>query len=448
MDKPKKRKNYSPVTVPFGAIPAGEIPGIAQWAHRTVWTERMLDTLLQGKVRGGKWHTLIGKVMDRRNLYSSALKVLGNDGAPGVDRQTTESFYAKRWEELGRLEHLLREDQYRPSPVRRTWIPKPGSTEKRPLGIPTVRDRVVQTALVHVIEPILDATFHERSYGFRHGRGCHQALRRVEELLDAGHVYVVDADLKGYFDTIPKDRLLDLVRRKISDSRVLALIKMYLDQGIMEELRLWTPVTGVPQGAVLSPVLANLYLNPLDHQMAERGYEMVRYADDFVILCRTLEDAQAALREVQQWVQEQGLTLHPTKTQIVDAREQSFAFLGYSFRGRFRFPRAKSHEKFMDRIRELTPRKSGEPLACVIQRLNRTLRGWFNYFRHCFWNIFEDYDQRIRERLRSLLQKRHRHNPRRLTRQRRWPNDFFTRTGLLSLQAAHVCFVQSHCGNY
>jgi len=316
------------------------------------------------------------------------------------------------------------------------------------LGIPTVRDRVVQTALVHVIEPILDATFHERSYGFRHGRGCHQALRRVEELLDTGHVYVVDADLKGYFDTIPKDRLLDLVRQQISDSRVLALIKMYLDQEIMEELRLWTPETGVPQGAVLSPVLANLYLNPLDHQMAERDYEMVRYADDFVILCRTLEDAQAALREVQQWVQEQGLTLHPTKTQIVDAREQSFAFLGYSFRGRLRFPRAKSHEKLMERIRELTPRKSGESLGCVIQRLNRSLRGWFHYFRHCFWGIFEDYDKRIRERLRSLLHQRHRRNPLRLTKQRRWPNDFFKQEGLLSLQAIHTRFVQSHCGPY
>jgi len=448
MTKPKKSKNYIPVTVPFGAIPAGETPSIAQWAHRTVWTDRMLDTLLQGKVRGGKWHTLIDKVMDPQNLRLSATKVLGNEGAPGVDRQTVGDFHEGRQEELDRLQHLLREDQYRPSPVRRTWIPKPGSTEKRPLGIPTVRDRVVQTALVHVIEPILDATFHERSYGFRHGRGCHQALRRVEELLDTGHVYVVDADLKGYFDTIPKDRLLDLVRQQISDSRVLALIKMYLDQEIMEELRLWTPETGVPQGAVLSPVLANLYLNPLDHQMAERDYEMVRYADDFVILCRTLEDAQAALREVQQWVQEQGLTLHPTKTQIVDAREQSFAFLGYSFRGRLRFPRAKSHEKLMERIRELTPRKSGESLGCVIQRLNRSLRGWFHYFRHCFWGIFEDYDKRIRERLRSLLHQRHRRNPLRLTKQRRWPNDFFKQEGLLSLQAIHTRFVQSHCGPY
>ena len=408
----------------------------------------MLDTLLHNKVRGGKWHTLIDKVFDPLNLYTSARRVLGNQGAAGVDQQTVADFDEQSQQELERLHQLLREDRYRPDLVRRAWISKPGSSEKRPLGIPTVRDRVVQTALVHVIEPILDATFHERSYGFRHERGCHDALRRVEELLDAGYVYVVDADLKSYFDTIPKDRLLDLVRQKISDSRVLKLIKMYLDQGVMEELRTWTPETGVPQGAVLSPVLANAYLNPLDHQMANLGYEMVRYADDFVILCRTPEEAQAALAAVQTWVSEQGLTLHPEKTRIVDYREQSFAFLGYSFRGRFRFPRAKSHEKFMTRIRELTPRKSGQSLEFTIHRLNLTLRGWFNYFRHCFWNIYGDYDGLVRTRLRRLLLKRHRRNPQRIPRNQRWPNAYFAERGLLSLKEAHLRFVQSCQGNY
>jgi RNA-directed DNA polymerase len=407
----------------------------------------MLDTLLHNKVRGGKWHTLIDKVYAPLNLYSSARKVLGKKGAAGVDGQTVEEFDEQAREELQRLHQLLREDRYQPNLVRRTWIPKPGSTEKRPLGIPTVRDRVVQTALVHVLEPILDATFHERSYGFRHGRGCHDALRRVEELLEAGYVYVVDADLKGYFDTIPKDRLLAIVQQKVSDSRLLQLIKQYLDQGILEELRTWTPETGVPQGAVLSPVLANAYLNPLDHQMANLGYEMVRYADDFVILCRTPEEAQAALAIVQAWVSEQGLTLHPDKTRIVDYREESFAFLGYSFRGRFRFPRAKSHEKFMDRIRELTPRKSGESLDLMIQQLNRSLRGWFHYFRHCFWNIFESYDARIRTRLRRMLVRRNRRNPRRLTSQQRWPNAYFAEQGLFSLRAAQLRFVQSCTGN-
>lgn len=447
MSRSRQRKNYIPVTVPFGATPAGETPSIAQWAQPMVWTDRMLAALERG-VKGGRWHTLIDKVFDRRNLYFSARKVMWKKGAAGVDHQTVADFAEHERRELQRLQAQLREDTYRPAPVRRAWIPKPGSSEKRPLGIPTVRDRVVQTALVHVIEPILDNEFHERSYGFRHGRGCHDALRRVEELLADGRVYVVDVDLQSYFDTIPKDRLLELVKQKISDRRVLSLIQRYLDQGIMEELRTWTPETGVPQGAVLSPVLSNLYLNGLDHEMAAQGYEMVRYADDFVILCRTNEEAQAALGAIRCWVEAAGLTLHPTKTRIVDSREESFAFLGYSFRGELRFPRDKSHRKFTARLRELTPRKSGESLDCMIRRINRVLIGWFNYFRHCHWNIFEPYDARIRKRLRRLLLKRHRRNPRRLSRTRRWPNAFFAEHGLYSLSEAHVRFVQSHVGTY
>ena len=446
MTKPKKRHQKDPVTVPFRATPARETPSIARWAHSEVWTERMLATLLTKQVKGGKWHTLIDKVYSLRNLSCSADKVLDKKGAPGVDHFTVEDFAEQSAWELERLHTLLRENRYQPAAVRRTWIPKPGSTEKRPLGIPTVRDRVVQTALVHVLEPILDATFHERSYGFRHGRGCHDAPRYVENLLEAGHVYVVDADLKSYFDTIPKDRLLDMVRRLVSDSRVIGLIKQYLDQGIMEDLRTWTPETGVPQGAVLSPVLANLYLNPLDHQMADRGYQMVRYADDFVVLCRSLEEAQAALREIQTWVEENGLTLHPTKTRIVDAREKSFAFLGYSFRGRYRFPRAKSHAKFLLSIRDLTPRKSGDSLAEIVRQLNLTITGWHNYFRHCFWNIYEGYDGFIRRRMRRILLKRNRLNPERLPRNLRWPNAYFTKIGLKSLNQAHLRFVQSLAG--
>lgn len=447
MTKPRKRRDYTPVTVPFQATPAGETPGIAQWAHPAVWTERMLATLENG-VKGGKWHTLIDKVFSEKNLFVSARKVLGKKGAAGIDRQTVQDFSEHNREELKQLHTQLREDAYRPSAVRRTWIPKPGSTEKRPLGIPTVRDRVVQTALVHVIEPIFDATFHEHSYGFRRGRGCHHALERVEALLEAGYVYVVDADLKGYFDTIPKERLLELVEEKISDSRVLRLIQMYLDQEIMEELKAWTPETGVPQGAVLSPVLSNIYLDPLDHQMASLGYQMVRYADDFVILCRSQHEAEAALETVKQWVEAADLTLHPDKTHIVNAGEKSFSFLGYSFRGKLRFPRQKSHEKIIQRIRELTPRKSGESLEATIGKINRSLYGWFSYFRHCHWNIFERYDGYIRRRLRRILLKRHRRNQRRLSRTRRWPNAYFTEHGLYSLSKAHTRFVQSQMGNH
>ena len=369
--------------------------------------------------------------------------MLGKKGAAGVDRQTVEDFAKHEREELQQLQTQLSEGSYTPAAVRRTWIPKPGSKEKRPLGIATVRDRVVQTALVHVIEPILDATFHERSFGFRHGRSCHNALRCVEELLDAGYVYVVDADLKAYFDAIPKDRLLEIVQQKISDRRVLGLIKQFLDQGIMEDLRTWTPETGVPQGAVLSPVLSNAYLNPLDHGMAESGFQMVRYADDFVILCRSQQEAEAALAAVRAWIDAHGLKLHPEKTHIVDARVKSFAFLGYSFRGKMRFPRAKSHRKFVDRIRELTPRKSGESLEFMLQKINRVTRGWFNYFRHCLWNIFRTYDGMIRRRLRRMLLKRNRRNRKRLPRNQRWPNAYFAERGFISLNESHVRFVQS-----
>lgn len=438
------RRGCLPVTVPFAATQAGEPAGIDRWAHPAVWTERMLATLLENKVRGGKWHTLIDKLYDKLNLFAAARKVLGKKGAAGIDRQTVDDFAEHERQELQQLGDQLRTGAYRPDAVRRAWIPKPGSSEeKRPLGIPTVRDRVVQTALVHVIEPILDATFHDRSFGFRHGRGCHQALRCVEELLNSGHVYVVDADLKGYFDTIPKDRLLEIVQEKISDRRLLGLVKMYLDQQIMEELRTWTPEAGVPQGAVLSPVLANAYLNPLDHRMAGLGYPMARYADDFVILCRTQAEAEAALAEVRQWVESSGLTLHPEKTHIVDSREKSFSFLGYSFRGKLRFPREKSHRKFADRIRELTPRKAGDSLESMIHAINRSSQGWFNYFRHCHGSVFVAYDEMIRRRLRRLLLKRHRRNPRRLSRTQRWPNAYFTEHGYRSLSAAHARFAQS-----
>lgn len=415
----------------------------------------MLETLLNNKVKGGKWHALIDKVYSELNLFVSARKVLGKKGAAGVDRQTVDDFAEHERDEIRFLHEQLREDRYRPSPVRRVWIPKGGSkgkttgkTEQRPLGIPTIRDRVVQTAVVHVIEPILDHTFHERSFGFRRGRGCHDALRVVEEKLEAGYVYVVDADLKGYFDTIPKDRLLAMVREKISDRRMLSLIKSFLDQSIMEELRTWTPETGVPQGAVLSPVLSNVYLNPLDHQMSASGFEMVRYADDFVILCRSREEAESALSLVHRWVEDNGLTLHPEKTVIVDSRAQSFSFLGYSFRGEHIYPRKQSREKFITRIVELTPRKSGHALEYTIHRINQVTHGWFGYFRHCRWPVFKDFDGMIRRRLRRQLLKRHRNNRRRLPRTQRWPNAYFTDLGFASLRDAHFRFAQSCKGNY
>jgi RNA-directed DNA polymerase len=445
----RRAKNYIPVTVPFSAAtPTEELEArestreIPAWANRCVWTDRMLSALTVG-VRGGKWHALSDKVQSELHLFTSARKVVGKKGAAGVDRQSTEDFAEHEIDEIRRLHRSLREGTYRPRPVRRVWIPKPGSSTERPLGIPTVRDRVVQTAILNVIEPIFDNEFHERSFGFRHGRSCHDALRVVQQKLDEGKVFVVDADLQSYFDTIPKDRLMQLVQAKISDHRLLALIQSFLDQSILEELSEWTPESGVPQGAVLSPLLSNLYLNELDHRMAELGYEMVRYADDFVILCRSQDEATAALEEVKRYVSSAGLTLHPEKTRIVDSRETSFDFLGYSFRWKFRFPRAKSHRKMVERIRELTPRKSGQSMTKTIAEINQATTGWFTYFRHSNWNVFDAYDGMIRRRLRRQLLKRHRRNPKRLPRTLRWPNAYFTDLGFRSLRDSHTRYVQS-----
>ena len=438
----RRERTYEPVTVPFAATPTGEPPSIRDWANPGVWTDRMLTTLEQG-VRGGRWHTLIDKVYAPLNLFAASASVIGNRGAAGVDHQTVAEFLANRAANLDRLHEALRTDSYRPQAVRRVWIPKPGSKEQRPLGVPTVRDRVVQTALLDVLEPIFEATFSPYSYGFRHGRGCHQALGRVERLLEDGYVYVVDADLKSYFDTIPKGRLMARLREKVSDSRTLGLIEMFLEQGVLDGLREWTPETGTPQGAVLSPLLANIYLNPLDHRLDEAGFALVRYADDFVILCKSREEAEAALALVQEWVSEEELTLHPTKTKIVDARTEGFDFLGYRFQGKLKLPRAKSLKKFKDAVRVKTKRTNGHCMPYVCARLSSQFRGWFTYFRHCQWSVFRDLDGWIRDRLRSILRRRLRKRGRALrVDHQRWPNVFFQRHGLYSLSAAHARFAQ------
>lgn len=441
-----KRPDQRLATVPFAATPAREPPSVKEWANRVVWNESMLNALQSG-VRGGKWHTLIDKVYNPLNLFSASESVLGNEGAAGVDHQTCDQFRERQLKELVRLEDELRQQKYQPRAVKRVWIPKPGSTEERPLGIPCVRDRVVQTALLNVLEPIFDVTFAEHSYGFRKGRGCHHALERVEALLSEGYVHVVDADLKSYFDTIPKDRLMSRVRERVSDRRVLRLVEQFLEQGVLDGLSEWTPAAGTPQGAVISPLLANLYLNPLDHLLAEAGYALVRYADDFVIMCRSREEADGALAKVKSWVEENGLTLHPTKTKIVDARTEGFDFLGYTFRGNLRLPRKKSLEKMKESIRAKTVRTNGHSMTWMITHLNRTLQGWFGYFRHCHWNVFTDLDSWIRMRLRSILRKRAGRRGRgRGADHQRWPNNYFADLGLHSLRSAHGRLHQSLTG--
>ena len=401
-------------------------------------------TALEDGVKGGLWYSLIDKVYAPGNLGSSLGKVLANKGVAGVDHISVTEYAALRDTNLKHLTDSLRDGAYVPQQVRRVYIPKPGSKEMRPLGIPTVRDRVVQGALRHVLEPIFERDFAAQSYGFRPGRGCPDALRRVDELLGKGYHYVVDADLKSYFDTIPHDRLLGMIRQKVADGRVLALVEGFLKAGILDGLASWEPEAGAPQGAVLSPLLSNIYLDPLDQMMAERGYEMVRYADDFVVLCRSEEEARRALAEVQAWVAAAGLTLHPTKTRIVDGEADGFDFLGYHFRYGRHWPRTKSLEKLKATIRQKTKRTSGRSLGCIIGDVNQTLRGWFGYFKRCVRKVFDRLDKWVRMRLRSVLRKRKKLRGRGRGKDHvRWPNAFFAKHGLYSLVQAHESWSQS-----
>lgn len=432
----------TPKSVPKTATQFGYDPLRWAWAEPSVWTERMLTALEQG-VKGGCWFSLIDKVYSERCLLAAAWKVEANRGAAGVDHVSVKAFGDRREAEVAKLSEQLRSATYRPQVVRRVHIPKPGTKETRPLGIPTVRDRVVQAAVVKVIEPIFERDFAEQSYGFRPGRGCKDALRRVDQLLKAGYTFVVDADLKSYFDTIPHDRLMDRLRTKISDGRLLTLIESFLQAGIMDGMDEWKPTVGAPQGAVLSPLLSNVYLDPLDHLLAEQGFEMVRYADDFVILCRRAEDAERALQIVQQWTNDNGLTLHPTKTRIVNGPTEGFDFLGYTFRRGKHFPRTKSRQKLKATIRAKTHRTNGNSLSQIIADVNRTLRGWYEYFKHSPRAYLRPIDSWTRQRLRSILRRHTRRRGKALGRdQVRWPNAFFAAHGLFSLVAAHDAVVQ------
>lgn len=439
MTRPTEDK---PAIVPL-AQQAGEILSRWRWVKPSAWTVRMLTTLEQG-VEGGKWFRLFDKVFAERNLLAAFQQVASKKGAAGVDHVSVLQFEKALPESLWEVSDQLKHGAYQPQSIRRVHIPKPGTNETRPLGIPTVRDRMVQAGLVNVIEPIFEHDFAEHSYGFRPGRGCKDALRRVDQLLKGGHVYVVDADLKGYFDSIPHDRLMRRLKEKIADGSVLSLIESFLKANILDGMDEWTPTMGAPQGAVLSPLLSNIYLDPLDHLVARSGFKMVRYADDFVILCRTPEEASRVLELVQTWVSENGLTLHPTKTKVVDSRTDGFDFLGYHFRDTKHWPRKKSVKKLKDTIRVKTKRTNGDSLSTIVGSLNRTLRGWFEYFQHSCPRIFLELDKWIRGRLRSILRKRHKGRGRGGGWDHiHWPNAFFTDQGLFNLAGAHASVRQS-----
>lgn len=402
-----------------------------------IWTERMLAARARG-LPGGKWYSLMDKVYQEKTLQLAWTQVRKNRGSAGVDGETIDRFKKHTNSRLATLGERLRNGTYRPNAVRRVHIPKErGKT--RPLGIPCLKDRIVQAAVCLAIEPIFEYEFSENSYGFRKGKSAKDALRRVDQQLKNGYRYVVDVDLESYFDSIPHEKLMTLVRERINDGRLLELIEFFLHQRVMEECKNWIPTSGTPQGGVLSPLLANIYLNPLDHLMSSKGYQMTRYADDMVVLCASQEEAESALAEIQQWVDAAELKLHPVKTRVVSMDESDgFDFLGYRFSKDGRSPRKRSLDRYKDAIRSKTRRANGHSLGFIIIDINRTARGWFEYFKHSNPAIFPLLDSWTRMRLRSILRKRHGGKGRgRGTDHWRWPNSFFAEQGLFTMKQAY-----------
>ena len=418
-----------------------------RWQHygaqREVWTENMLIALKKG-VKGNKWFSLIDKVASLKTLGISWQKVQSNAGACGVDGIRVGYFAKDSAKRLLAVKERLKEGTYRPQPIRRVNIPKAGSNEKRPLGIPTVIDRVVQTAVKRVIEPIFEREFAPGSYGCRPGRGCKDALREVERRLREGRCHVVDVDIRGYFDNIPHEALMQLVEERVADGKVLGLLEGFLKQGVLEEGIVIDPISGSPQGGTISPLLANIYLNPLDWVLETLGLKSVRYVDDIVVLASTAEEAAGALETIAEWMKGAGLRLHPEKTRIVEMSETGayFEFLGYRFeRSRtgkvLKLVRQQSKEKLRASLRKPTKRCNRQSMSVIIEQINPSLRGWFEYFKHAATNELSVMDGWVRMRLRSILRKRRRGRGRgRGYDHHRWPNHYFENLGLFSLKRA------------
>jgi RNA-directed DNA polymerase len=406
-----------------------------EWAEESIWKSSMLIALENG-VKGGKWFSLIDKVYRKGTLEVAWQKVRTNKGAAGVDKITISRFKVNQEKYLKELEHELETGTYLPMAVKRVYIPK-GQGKMRPLGIPTIKDRIAQQAVKMVLEPIFENEFLDMSFGFRPKRGAQMAIAEVNRLLNEGYTWVVDADLQAYFDTIPHEKLMAKVERRISDGRIIKMLAMWLKQEIMDECKNWVPTAGSPQGAVISPLLSNIYLHDLDMAIINAGYKMIRYADDFVILTRSQKEAEEVLNLVQAWVVEHGLVLHPEKTHIGNCmvEGEGFEFLGYRFEAGTSWVRRKSIQKFRDRIRELTSRVGGKSIQDVISKLNPVLRGWCNYFKSVTKYTLGTFDSFVRRRLRAIIerQKKRRSFGAGCCNQK-IPNKFFADKGLFNME--------------
>jgi len=407
------------------------------WAEATIWTDNML-TALENGVKGNKWFSLIDKVHKPNTLLVAWTKVQANKGAAGIDRVTIERFTEHSRKYLEELENDIKLGKYVPKAVKRVYIPK-GQGKMRPLGIPCVIDRIAQQAVKLVIEPVFEKEFLDTSFGFRPKRGAKDALREVDRLIKEGYTYVVDADLESYFDTISHPKLMDKLRRYISDGKILELIELWLKQSIMEECREWNPTQGTPQGGVLSPLLANLYLHDLDTVITEAGGKMIRYADDFVILNKSQKEAENMLNKVREWVTTNELKLHPEKTHVGNCliKGQGFEFLGYRFESGDRTVRNKSCQKFRDKVKTMTARSCGKSISQVIRNLNPMIRGWYEYFKHVNHKYgLETQDSFVRRRLRAILMRQEKKPGfgKTIRAHMKWPNKYFAKLGLFVME--------------
>ena len=360
-------------------------------------------------IKKRKWYSLYDKVYTEENLKKAWDKVRRNKGAGGIDRVDIATFSKGEENNLREIHRLLKAKKYKPTELKRTYIPK-SKTEKRPLGIPTIKDRIVQQALLNILEPIFEVKFHNDSYGFRPYRSAHQAIKEVKKSISEGKEWIVEVDIRKYFDTVRHEILLEKLNEEVSDGSVLKLIKSFLRSGVMEEGVKIQTEEGTPQGGVISPILANIYLNEFDWQMSDEGYKVVRYADDLVVMCSDKEEAIKAYEKIQEIVEDKlKLKIHEGKTRILNHRDERFEFLGFSFHWKYLLIRKKSLEKFKDKVREVTRRQQPRNVKEVIQRLNYVLRGFANYFR--IGNVkytMRDLDGWVRMRIRCFIEKRKR----------------------------------------
>lgn len=385
---------------------------------------RLVDWINPAGAR--KVHSLIDKVYQRKNLEMAWERVKANRGSGGVDGQTLEGFAEQLDKHLGQLQGELKAGVYQPCPVRQVQIPKMGKPgEFRGLGIPTIYDRVCQQALLNRLEPIFEPVFDEANFGYRRGRSTKDALRKVWKEIDSGSEWIVDADLKDFFGSVNHEKLLMLVAQRVADGRVLRLIEAMLKAGSYGQGRLFPTERGTPQGGVASPLLSNILLTPFDREMRRKGYQLTRYADDWVVTCKSASEARAAIEAARRILKQLGVDLHPQKTRIVHV-QYGFEFLGYAIKrgkrlhlpthkirsrarsgGLYAYPREKSIRRFKDQVRQRTQRCVPLATEQLIEALNPLLRGWGEYYKRAHVRrLFNQLDRWIVRRIWSHRFKR------------------------------------------